>query len=661
MKKIAFLLFVFVLTLTTSAKKNEVNSLNDPQEKRSTKMGQTTLKELQMIRYDKDTLAGAVVLYEHANYYTSAKHKYQSKTDFYYRIKIFDASKFDIATVALYLFKKKRIVDLKAITYNITKDGLITKHPMKKSEIFETEESKGYTATKFTLPNIKEGSVIEYSYSIISPYLSIPDWTFQSDIPKIKSEFDAAILGNYQYYIRTVGIKKLDKKETSVKKDCIYIDGIGEGACVIYSYGLYNVPAFKEEQYMLSKKNYIARLVFDIKTSTTFRGEKTNHSKTWKNADKGLKKYFFNKQTSKKNYFKKKIPKAILNTQNELERTQKVFQFIRNHFTWNEKYWTNEEVKVKNAFTEKSGDVGSINLSLYNSLLAAKIDAKLVVLSTRENGLPTKLYPIIFDFNYVIVKVVLEGNDYFLDATDTYLDFGEIPYRCLNGDGRVLDFKKGSYWQKILPRLNSSKSISSNLILEADGNLTGDMLISRVGYFAAQQREKVSTTSEETYLEDLETEYSNLEIEAYANENLENLSKPFVEKLKINLETALDLNTNLRINPFFFDKIGVNPFKLKERNYLVDFGYPRKLNYAINLTIPKGYTIENLPKKMQLGLPNKGGRVLLNSKLDGNKITIHLRINIRKKIYTEQDYFYLKEFFNRIIQVEKSYISFIKK
>jgi hypothetical protein len=629
MKKISLLLFVFSLKI--NAKKIEAKSLQNSQEKRSTKMGQTTLEELQMIRYDKDTLAGAVVLYEHANYYTSAAHKYQSKTDFYYRIKILDASKFDLATISLYLYKKKRILDLKAITYNLTKEGLKIENSLKKSEVFETEESKDYRAIKFTLPNIKEGSVIEYSYSIISPYLSIPDWSFQSDIPKIKSEFDAAILGNYQYYIRTIGIKKLDKEETSVKKNCIYIDGIGEGACVIYSYGLYNIPAFKEEQYMLSKKNYLARLVFDLKTSTTFRGEKTNHSKTWKNADKGLKKYFFNKQTSKKAYFKKRLPKAILNTQNKLERTQKVFQFIRNHFTWNEKNWTNEEVKVKNAFDDKSGDVGSINLSLYNSLLAAKIDAKLVVLSTRENGLPTKLYPIIFDFNYVILKVVLEGNDYFLDATDKYLDFGEIPYRCLNGDGRVLDFKKGSYWQKILPRLNSSKNISSNLVLQTDGNLTGDLIISRVGYFAAQQREKISTISEETYLENLETEYSNLEIERYAHENLEDLSKPFVEKMEINLETALDLNANLRINPFFFDKIGVNPFKLKTRNYLVDFGYPRKLNYAINLTIPEGYAVKNLPKTLQLGLPNKGGRVLLTSKVDGNKIAIYLRINIRKK------------------------------
>ena len=109
-------MLVFGVTLSTNAKKNEVNSRKHPQEKRSTKMGQTNLKEVQMIRYGKDTLAGAVVLYEHANHYTSAKYEYQSKTDFYYRIKIFDALKFDLATVAVYLYKKQRIRDIKAVT-----------------------------------------------------------------------------------------------------------------------------------------------------------------------------------------------------------------------------------------------------------------------------------------------------------------------------------------------------------------------------------------------------------------------------------------------------------------------------------------------------------------------------------------------------------------
>lgn len=157
---------------------------------------------------------------------------------------------------------------------------------------------------KFTLPNIKEGTVIEYRYSILSPYLSIDDWCFQSDIPKIKSRFDAAILGNYTYHTKLVGFLKLSFDEVTIDKKCVYIDGIGPGACIIYSYSMNDIPAFKEENYMLSK-NYISRLTFDLKSSTSYRGVVKNLTTTWEQADESLKKQFFNNQTSKKKYFKK--------------------------------------------------------------------------------------------------------------------------------------------------------------------------------------------------------------------------------------------------------------------------------------------------------------------------------------------------------------------
>ena len=55
MKKILLLLFL-LLSITLFSQKIK-----------SSKMCQTTLDELQMIVYDKDSTATAVVLYEHAN------------------------------------------------------------------------------------------------------------------------------------------------------------------------------------------------------------------------------------------------------------------------------------------------------------------------------------------------------------------------------------------------------------------------------------------------------------------------------------------------------------------------------------------------------------------------------------------------------------------
>lgn len=643
MKKATLLLLLFTTILVA-------------QKEKSSKMGQTTLEELKMSVYDKDSTATAVVLYEHANRYPDNNKSEIPRTDYYFRIKIFDKASFNSANITINLFKEQKLLDLRAVTYNLTEVGSIDKETLQETAIFKTKEGKDWTVIKFTLPNIKEGSVIEYRYSISSPYLGITDWFFQSDIPKIKSEYDVSILGNYKYNIRIVGFLELDKNKPSIDENCVYINGFGNGACSVYSFGMHHIPAFKEEDYMLSKKNYISKLSFDLKSRMSYDGKVKNFTTTWKQADKTLKKQFFNNQTSQKNYFKRRIPESILAIENNLERVKKVFSFIRNHYTWNEKYWTNEDAKVKEAFEDKSGDVGEINLSLYNSLKAANIAANLVVLSTRNNGLSTKLFPVIYDYNYVIVKTVIAGKPYFLDATDKFLPFGQVPIKTLNGEARVIDFKEESTWEALEPKIKSSKNINAKLVLNEDGAFSGTLMIRRNGYFASNQRKKNSLTKENDYLENFESKNPDLEVDDYKVNNLENLEKSLVEVFKIKLLMEENLAKKTRINPIFFDRIKENPFKLKERNYPVDFAYPRKFNYLLNLEIPEGYKITQLPENKAISLPNKAGSFIFKTVKKGNIIKVYSRLNISKRIFQASEYYALKEFYKQIIITENSYI-----
>src|SRR5690606_1654126 len=106
---------------------------------------------------------------------------------------------------------------------------------------------------------------------------------------------------------------------------------------------------------------------------------------------------------------------------------------------------------VRNAFRDKKGSVSQINISLVNALEAAKLDVKPVILSTRNNGLPTEHYPVLSNFNYVIAVLNIDGSEILLDATNKQAPFGVLPFRALNVQGRVMDFKKGSYWMPIEP------------------------------------------------------------------------------------------------------------------------------------------------------------------------------------------------------------------
>lgn len=647
MRKIAFV-FLFVSMALYS------------QEEKSTKMRQITLEELKMTVYEKDSTANAVVLYEHGNYYTEPN-DFKKKTDYYYRIKIFNKNAFDLANITVNLYGKRYIKNIKATTYNFDKYGNIEKSHLLEKDTYKIEKNENWVQTRFTLPSIKEGSVIEYSYSVVTDYSNIYSWYFQSDIPKIKSEFDVAALGNYQYDARLTGFLKLDKDNPSIQESCIYMPGVGNGACSIYSYGMNDVPAFKEEAYMTSKENFIAHVSFDLKSFTSVRGERTKYTTTWKKAEGSLKKLFFNGQTAKKSYFKKNLPASLFSNGNDLQKAKNIYSYIQNHFNWNERYWDIKNVKVKKAFQKKTGGVDAINLSLYNSLQAANIESYLTAISTRDNGFPTKLYPVLNDFNYVIVKAVIDGKDYFLDATDKLLPFGLLPERCLNGEGRVLDFKKGSYWQQIKAAKKTATTIKVQLSMNPAGDFSGKMSSVETGYVALETRKAITTSTKEKYLENLENINTNLLIDDYDNEGLDNLEKPVKENFTVQLENDLESTDNIRINPFIIGRTKENPFKLKERDYPVDFGYPFKYTYNFSIKIPDTHSITKIPENKAIKLPNNGGSFIMRAIQKEQQIRILLKFNIHKAIYSNVEYYYLKEFYKQLIEAESSFIEVTKK
>jgi len=643
MKKITLLLLL-ISTITFS------------QKKRSTLIGQVSSEEVKMKVYEKDSTANAVVLYEHANVYLDEKHDLDYRTDYYHKIKLIRKESFDRATVKVLLANKERIVGVKALSYTLNEGGSIKKTYVSGKNIFKKKLNEYWTEVTFTIPNIKEGSVIEYVYSIVSPYSSIDDWYFQSEIPKVKSDFTAAILGNYEYNVAIVGFLTLDRNTAKEKKGCVYIAGIGDGACSLLTYGMDDIPAFKEEDYMLSKENFISKITFELSSITNTDSTVKRFTKKWEDADKTLRLRLLDGQVSKKNFFKKQLPETILNENSDLDKAKKIFKFIQNHFNWNSKYFSSKKINLRQSFAEKTGSVGVINLALYNSLQAAGIKSYPVVLSTRANGIPPDLFPVVSIFNYVIVKAEIGAKTYFLDATDKYLGFGQVDFQCLNGKVRVLDFDKGSYWEDLKANQISSRNTRLNLTLNSENAFVGTMRATSMGYRASNKREEVDTRSEEQYLEKIETQNPYLEIGKYTIVDENKLDKPLKENFEVEFFDDSAENGFQRINPFFDNRISENPFKLKERNYPVDFGVPFSYSYLLKLSVPSNYQVVKIPENLDVKLPNNGGILMVKTQEKDGQVNIFMRYVLNKREYNSSEYQKLKEFFNKIIEVQNSYI-----
>src|SRR5690606_30544412 len=83
---------------------------------------------------------------------------------------------------------RDKIISFKAVTYNLEGEKIV-ETKVKNSDIFTEKINKYWEVQKTTFPNVKDGSVIEYKYTMQSPfYRNIPRWYFQGSIPVMYSE-----------------------------------------------------------------------------------------------------------------------------------------------------------------------------------------------------------------------------------------------------------------------------------------------------------------------------------------------------------------------------------------------------------------------------------------------------------------------------------------
>lgn len=636
------------------------------------RFGTVTLDDLSMTKYALDTSANAVVLTEAGEAYISNGDDYNLVFMHRVRIKILKKGGLAQANIEIPLYKHtstrfEKVTSLEAFSYNI-KDGRVHRESLPGKDVFTEDRNEHLTVKKFAVPNVRVGTVIEYVYTIESPFIfNFRTWEFQSDIPKMRSEFRASIPGVYLYNITLRGYLKLETNTSKIVKDClgsgVTLGGGYSADCVRMEYGMKNIPAFIEEDYMTAKKNFLSAIHFELSEIRYFDGRVDRITKEWKDAEEELRRdNKFGVQLKRGRELGQEVEGLVSEVTDDLTKAKKVYSFIKDWYSWNDTYGKYSELGIKKAFDDRKGNVGDINLSLVAAMRFAGLDAEPVILSTRSNGLVVELHPVLSEFNYVVAKVNIGENVYLADATVKHYPFGMLPQRCLNGKGRVIGDRK-SYWIELKPD-DVARTVSMlSLVLGADGVIGGTITTTFSGYDAVNKRSEIlSHTSTEDYINELRSSLGNMEILDYEISNLQDVEKPITRKLEVQIAAFDDMDAdNFLFNAFLLDKWAENPFKSNERLYPVDFGVPLERLTVLQLEYPPDYEILNVPEKVGLALPNGGGRFLCQAQNLGNKLSMNNSLSIKKTIYSSDEYHYLKELFNRIIQIQNGELIFRKK
>ncbi|NJN35145.1 MAG: hypothetical protein HC817_13715, partial [Saprospiraceae bacterium] len=151
-------------------------------------------------------------------------------------------------------------------------------------------------------------------------------------------------------------------------------------------------------------------------------------------------------------------------------------------------------------------------------------------------------------------------------------------------------------------RLKSTKGILAKFDLDTEGGLSGTINTTYTAYSAVDQREiyagKDDGVNKIKYLNKNLPDWS---IKELTVENLDDAEKPLKETITLSIENAAQINDErIYLKPTLQSGWEKNPFVSEKRAYPVEMPYPINDLYSLILTIPEGYSVEELPKNTRL-------------------------------------------------------------
>lgn len=677
MKRLTLLLVITLSALINVHQANAQKKVKPPK----VRYGKVNKKNLEMKVYPQDSSASAVVLYDKGlTEFNFDDGDFEVIHTRHTRIKILKKEGYKWADVGVMYYNssnsdKERFTVIKGYTYNLV-NGKVVKSQIRKRDALDERVNKYSARRKFTLKNVKEGAIIEYVYTIKSKYYqTLRGWDFQSTIPIVWSEYKAVIPDFFKYNISSRGflvkfaINKRDQEYKTYRSRSnvnsssrrFNSGGRAEGSTSTYEaklnnyhWAVQNMPALREENYITTPYDYISRIEFQLSLIQIPGDSPRPFYSNWTTTDNQL---LYSKNFGDQLKFNQYLDAVAANIKAKhkkpVQRALAAYHHVQKKVLWNKDQNIFTYTPAEKVYKTGKGNVAAINLILIGLLRKLDIAAHPVILSTRKNGKITpNSTPQLDRLNYVITQIQMNDKTTVLvDATDPFMPFGTLPYRCLNGWGRVVKAKGGGSWVRVYNSVSNTQ-FSVDAKLSEDGNGTAKVTITQRGFVGSEERKymmkKKPSKYAVAYWKDVD-----VTMKSQKFENLNNIYKPLVSNYELELKEGSNITKagNLMyVSMILPPELLKNPFKKKTRQYPVDFGYTYNTNYFLNLEIPEGYTVESLPKQKILALPAKGGRLLFVPKKQGNKVQVIIRLSIKKSMYSQVEYPGLREFYTQMVE-----------
>ena len=665
-KKFTICLFIAIFSFTNAQK---------------LELGKVTVAELEEKQNFSDPSAQAAFLYKkgEVRYDYSQDKGFVMITEVKTKIKIYKKEGYEWANhMVQYRISsdsRETVSFDDAVTYNLV-NGKIEKTKLKSDGQFDEKINKYWNRKKITLPNVKEGSIIEYSYTISSPNIGeLMDWKFQYSIPVAYSEFTTFIP---EYFVYKPTQKGFIFPKTSTEKrprslSYFYKPTFTAGGNNSSSqekldfeetqttYLAMVLPAIKEETFVNNIENYTSTISHELSSIKYPNQPFKNYATDWETVTKKIyENEDFGSELNKTGYFENDIKTLITGITDRDEKIAIVFNFVKAKVKWNDYLGYSCNDGVKKAYKDGVGNVAEINLMLTAMLRFAGVDANPVLLSTRSNGIA--LFPSRTAFNYVISGVEIDNDLILLDATEKYGVPNILPTRDLNWFGRLIRKEGTSAEVELMSKKSSGEFSLLNFKIDTNNVIDGSLKRQFTNHNALNFRNKYLAVSKDNYLENLENKNNNIEISDYTRENELDFAKPIVESFGFKDSKNLEIiNDKMYILPLAFLTEKENPFKQEVREYPLDFSYPTNEQFIVNITIPDGYKIESMPKSINITSGDNVAFFKYSIVNEENNINVLVTSSINEAIVPADFYDILKDFYRQVVDKQNEKIILVKK
>ena len=601
------------------------------------KYGKPSKEELSLTSYAPDTTATAIYLFHQGQSDFIYHDGFQLTTEHWVRIKILKPQGVSYADVSVPYYSptdkdegQERASEIEGCSYNM-ENGKCIKTPMKRESISFERFNNLYKILKFSLPAVKEGTIIEYHYKLYSDYFShIDNWMMQEELPMLYNQYKITIPHVFVYNIELRGkdyiqVKQRDSSIHATEREGSSAGGVSKDFTVSAQETTFtsrNLPAIRQdESYCWCPEDYKVQVSFDLQGTQFTPNEYKPYSQKWEDVDK---------------------------------------QVLKKKMAWNGRYQLYSK-ELEKVIKKGSGSNADLNFILISILKDFGLEAYPVVMSRRSSGMLPYNFPSLQKLNtfFVAIHDINKQKYVFLDSSMDVPAFNILPLELSVNKARILSRKEKeeNKWVNVMALSNNKSFMKIDARIEGDqvkGHrstvLYGQEAVEYQANAKHKQDSLVSNPENKISSQKEQLTVTNLKVKKQEND-WALIEEEFDFVLQVNRT-----DNHLYINPMLFPQLKSNPFIQTERVLPIEFPYPYKFTMLSTLTLPEGYEVEELPQPQAIRSEGDGLQCKYMIQKQGNTILLNYVFHLKGYIFLSEQYKQLQELWTKVIEKNNALI-----